>query len=323
MKKYLFIILFFLILFNFSCSEGKNDKYLPNSNGRLNTISIVMPNKSWEGTLGQMTTKLLTKPYEGLPLDEERYSLNYIPSKVFSGFVRSYRNIILFKSDSIPNFQINKNKYAKGQVVIEITASSDNKKGHLLELNIKEIINSIDQNETYEKLRRIKKSPSIDKSIKTRFEASLLFPSAYKLVKDTFNFTWFQKEIQKGHLNFIVYQISSSEFKGNIKNRLIQIRDSIGGIYLPGRLLNSHMITEKAYRPYFYKTQILNRKTYLTKGMWEVKNDFMAGPFVNYMIYDSIKKNWLVLEGFCFAPSVKKRDLMFELNTILKSVEFK
>ena len=82
------------------------------------------------------------------------------------------------------------------------------------------------------------------------------------------------------------------------------------------------MITEKAYRPYFYKTQILNRKTYLTKGMWEVKNDFMAGPFVNYMIYDSIKKNWLVLEGFCFAPSVKKRDLMFELNTILKSVEF-
>ena len=323
MKKYLFIILFFLILFNFSCSEGKNEKYLPNSNGRLNSISIVMPNKSWEGSLGQMTKKLLTKPYEGLPLDEERYTLNYIPSKVFSGFVRSYRNIILFKSDSIPNFQINKNKYAKGQVVIEITASSDNKKGHLLELNIKEIINTIDQNETYEKLRRIKKSPSIDKSIKTRFEASLLFPSAYKLVKDTFNFTWYQKEIQKGHLNFIVYQISSSEFKGNIKNRLIQIRDSIGGIHLPGRLLNSHMITEKAYRPYFYKTQILNRKTYLTKGMWEVKNDSMAGPFVNYMIYDSIKKNWLVLEGFCFAPSVKKRDLMFELNTILKSVEFK
>ena len=56
--------------------------------------------------------------------------------------------------------------------------------------------------------------------------------------------------------------------------------------------------------------------------MWEVKNDFMAGPFINYMISDSIKKNWLVLEGFCFAPSLKKRDLMFELNTILKSVEF-
>ena len=93
----------------------------------------------------------------------------------------------------------------------------------------------------------------MDKRIKTRFGVSLLFPSAYKLVKDTFNFIWFQKEIQKGHLNFIVYQISSSEFKGDIKHRIIQIRDSIGEIYLPGRLENTNMITEKAYRPYFYK----------------------------------------------------------------------
>jgi len=30
----------------------------------------------------------------------------------------------------------------------------------------------------------------------------------------------------------------------------------------------------------------------------------------------------LVLEGFCYAPSKKKRDLMFELEAIIKSVKF-
>lgn len=323
MKKYLFISLLSLSLFKLSCSEAKKEKFLPDSNGRFNTVSVVMSDRSWEGALGEITRELLSDPYEGLPLDEAKFTLNYIPPKVFTGFVRNSRNVILFKSDSISNFQINKNKYAKEQIVAEITASNDGKKMNLFEKNVKRIINSFKQNEMLEKSRRINKSPNIDKSIQNRFGISLLFPSAYKLVKDTFNFTWFQKEIQKGHLNLIAYQISSTDFKGNIKTRIIQIRDSMGKIYLPGRLPNSHMISEKAYRPYFYKTTISKRKAFLTKGMWEVKNDFMAGPFVNYMILDSIKKKWLVIEGFCFAPSLKKRDLMFELNTILKSVEFK
>jgi hypothetical protein len=60
----------------------------------------------------------------------------------------------------------------------------------------------------------------------------------------------------------------------------------------------------------------------LTKGTWEVANDFMAGPFVNYMIKDTLKKRWMVIEGFVFAPATSKRDQMFELNTILDAVVF-
>ena len=81
------------------------------------------------------------------------------------------------------------------------------------------------------------------------------------------------------------------------------------------------MITEKAYLPYFYKTKLAGFKAYLTKGMWEVKRDYMAGPFVNYMVEDTLNKRWLVVEGFAFAPSVSKRDYMFELNSILSSLE--
>ena len=61
--------------------------------------------------------------------------------------------------------------------------------------------------------------------------------------------------------------------------------------------------------------------SYLTKGTWEVANDYMAGPFVNYMVKDSIEKRWIVIEGFTFAPSASKRDYMFELNTIINTLE--
>jgi hypothetical protein len=50
-----------------------------------------------------------------------------------------------------------------------------------------------------------------------------------------------------------------------------------------------------------------------------VANDFMAGPYINYAILDSISKRWIVVEGFAFAPSANKRDYMFELNTIISS----
>jgi len=53
-----------------------------------------------------------------------------------------------------------------------------------------------------------------------------------------------------------------------------------------------------------------------------VKNDYMLGPFINYSIIDRTNKRVLVLEGFCYAPSKEKRDLMFELESIIKSVEF-
>ena len=82
------------------------------------------------------------------------------------------------------------------------------------------------------------------------------------------------------------------------------------------------MITEKAYKPFFYKTKKENKLLYITKGTWEVYNDFMAGPFINFFIEDLNNNRWVVIEGFTFAPSTKKRDYMFELETILNTIEF-
>jgi hypothetical protein len=100
------------------------------------------------------------------------------------------------------------------------------------------------------------------------------------------------------------------------------MRDSIGSLYIHGTERYSKMITEQAYSPYFFYTKLEGRTAYETKGTWEMKNDFMSGPFINYCITDYKNRRMLVLEGFCYAPSKKKRDLMFELEAIIKSVKF-
>ena len=49
----------------------------------------------------------------------------------------------------------------------------------------------------------------------------------------------------------------------------------------------------------------------------------MSGPFINYTLFDKVHRRILVLEGFCYAPSKEKRDLMFELEAMIKSIQIK
>lgn len=320
MKKEFFLIFFVIIS---SCNEQKTKmRYLPDSNANINHLTIVMPEKSWNGLLGDKTRSLLETPYEGLPFDEPQFTLKYLPPKVFTGFARNSRNILWFVKDSMAGFQLMEDLMAQPQLVAKVKGEDDNMQSYFLEENINLLKAVLTENERKEKVRRIKKSPTRDSHLQKRFKISLVYPTAYKTVKDTTNFVWIQKDIPKGHMNLIAYSLPLSGLKGNIKKRIPQIRDSIGKTYIPGRLNGSYMITEKAYRPFYYKTRKGGRLTYLTKGTWEVANDFMAGPFVNYMIKDTVRKRWMVVEGFAFAPASNKRDQMFELNTILETVVF-
>ena len=312
--------LLFVLLVNLSCDQKPSQRYVPDSSGNINSVTIVMSKIFWNGELGEQTRNIIGAIYEGLPIDEPLFDLKHIEPKLFNDFARQSRNIIEFAIDSTPRFTMYSDPYAKPQVLAEIKGLDSDEMIFLLEENNKLIKGVFIENEVKEKRRRISKALSTDRQIQNKFNFQIKYPSAYKLVKDTINFIWLQKPVMKGHLNLIAYTLAESaiDYK-NISKSIIKIRDSIGKTHIPGRLKGSYMITEKAYRPYYYKTTLENKKAFLTKGTWEVANDYMAGPFVNYIIEDKIKKRLLVIEGFAFAPSVNKRDYMFELETIIKS----
>jgi hypothetical protein len=81
------------------------------------------------------------------------------------------------------------------------------------------------------------------------------------------------------------------------------------------------MITEKAYTPFTFDAKIDEKKAFETRGKWEVKDDFMAGPFLNYTVIDEKNDRLVVFEGFTYAPSVSKRAFLFELEAIAKSMK--
>ena len=280
-----------------------------------------MKEKEWESGLGKSTRNIVGDIYQGLPIDEPNFKFFNISPKQFNGFSRHSRNIIYFQKDTTNKFRIYKNLYSKPQLFFLIQGEDEDILINYLIENKPLIINTIKEGERKEKIRRIKKSPSKSNVLKKKMRINLVYPSVYKKVKDTFNFIWLEKQILKGTLNIISYRLPLNTISDPPKlNDVIRIRDSIGKINIPGRLEGTHMITEKDYRPYFYKLNMGGKIIFETKGMWEVKNDFMGGPFINYILKDKKSNEWVIVEGFAFAPSVSKRDYMFELNSILSTI---
>ena len=81
------------------------------------------------------------------------------------------------------------------------------------------------------------------------------------------------------------------------------------------------MITEAAFAPYLFDSEIDGKFAYETKGIWEVKGAFMSGPFILYAVRDEKNDRYVILEGSAFRPSASKRDNMIQLEAILKSAE--
>ena len=280
-----------------------------------------MKEKDWGSGLGEDARNIIGDIYEGLPVDEPNFRFFYTSPKQFSGFSRHSRNIIYFQKDTTNKFTIYKDLYSKPQLFFLIQGEDEDILSNYLLENKSLIINTIKDGERMEKIRRIRKSPSNSKILSERIGIKLVYPSIYKTVKDTFNFVWLEKKILKGTLNIVSYRLPKKSLSDLPKlNEVIKARDSIGKLYIPGRLEGTYMTTDKEYKPYFYRQNIDKNIIFQTKGVWEVKNDFMAGPFINYLFKDNKTNEWVVIEGFAFAPSVSKREYMFELSSILSTI---
>jgi len=67
---------------------------------------------------------------------------------------------------------------------------------------------------------------------------------------------------------------------------------------------------------------IQGREAIVSRGIWTLSDAFMGGPYLNMAIKDTVNEQYLIVEGFSYAPSMAKRDLQFELESIMRTIKF-
>ncbi|TXG37172.1 DUF4837 family protein [Seonamhaeicola maritimus] len=333
MKNILLSTLVLLVVMSCKDKNATKERYLYDSNGSINHVSVVVENELWDGRVGEAIRDVLTKPTYGLPQDEPLFTLSQIPPKVFSDFVTKNRTILKLEMNKAPSIVFKDNVYAKPQKVIVVSGKTRQDIIDVISENGDKIVEVFRGMEIAERQRQMAKSQHKYISIKEKLGLTVQFASIYELAKERDKFFWFRKDITTGHSHIMIYELPYDAIEKNDSTvtQIIKIRDSIGQAYFKGRLdetvdadgnkVSSFMVTEDAYTPFHEETIIDNKPAFETKGIWELTNDFMGGAFINYTIEDKVNKRWVGLEGFVFAPSVEKRNYMLELEAIIKSVK--
>jgi hypothetical protein len=260
-------------------------------------------------------------PAPGLPQQEPLFDLKQMPPEVFTGFARMSRAIIWVGLSDKTVLRTDTNRYASPQQMAVFSAPNNEALIEMILSQSEGVIAALKRNEINERQRRTNKSTLKQNALRELFGFDATLPSAYKLFKENKQTAWFQREIRKGHINLLFYTLPRTT-KLNWEDPLediIRIRDSVGLAFVPGRLTGSHMITEEAYEPYVFYTSLDSIPALEIRGTWEVSGDFMAGPFVQFVLDDKKANRYTVMEGFVFAPSATKRDYIFEAESVMRS----
>ncbi|WP_430928650.1 DUF4837 family protein [Polaribacter marinivivus] len=326
MKK--IILVFFATVLLISC-VGNDKMILRDSIGKINKVMVVAKISDWTGDVGQEIRNTFGELQVGLPQPEPILSVSQVAPNGFSSMMKSSRNILMVLEGEQEGISVKKNMYAQPQTIVYLQAKND-----------KAIINIFNKNK--EKIKRIfldsdiaftqsifAKNKLDDSKYKTlqNLGISLTIPNKFNTVDDTGDFLWLRNHLtsgiaKSGSNNILVYSLPLEDGL-QVADSIVVNRNKIGKKYIPGYKEGMYMITEEAYTPFTFDAVVDGKKAYETRGKWEVKGDFMAGPFVNYTVFDEKNNRLIVVEGFTYAPSVSKRAFLFELEAIAKSLKIK
>jgi len=347
-------VYFFIISFLFACNSSgtKNKEYLPQASGKAGDIVIVIDSMQWKGPVGEELRKILTTDVPGLPREEFLFNvIDVHPSdKIF--LLTQIRNLVYvftldqttpgaqrmirgftpetiaqIKSDSSYYIYTDKDVNAKGQEVMYLFGQTEESLvKHLQEngQNIVDFFNNHERQILEKKLFKTKTTESISEFLIKEQQCAISIPFGYKLADKQNDFIWFRQiELEVDKDVFITWKPYESEYQ-LLPDSLIAWRDATAKKYLfedPDNSI-SYIVTETEvpFNPVKARQSKLNEHYAMElRGLWRTNNKSMGGPFVGFALVDQQRGLLYYIEGFTFSPGKSQREIMRELETILRT----
>lgn len=308
----------------FSCDNGKIKR---DSLGDINEVNIIVSDVMWNGSVGDSIRKKFAAPVEGLVQEEPIFTLNQYRDQSYDSDIKRNRNIVILeKGEGLKlDYEYRQNQYRKPQNVFYLTGKNTAELQQAIRMFSDDIIRNIHQTELGVCQKRMTAAGVVDTTyFQKQFGLNIKIPMSYRYAIKNNNFVWLKKEIQGGNTSLLLYKVPFATVEKNrdLVNNIVHMRDSIGNMYIHGKEPGTFMITEASYSPSMFMTGFKDHHALETHGNWEMKNDFMSGPFINFCIRDKKNGCYLVIEGFIYSPSSAKRDLLLELEAIIRSSKF-
>lgn len=330
MKLRLLIHLFLLavILPVVSCKEGgKSSSMSSPVSGSANEVLVVMNKALWKGAVGDTIKAFLGQPQASLPVPEPVFDLINLPLANFEKNVKSHRNVLLVEispSADTTALLYKDSPWAKSQVLFKIVAPSDSVFYQIFNANKEKIMGSFLKAER-ERLVDVYKKTSDNKIFnlfKNKYNMLLYCPVGYMIRKDSSDFVWISSETKLDSKGLIFFQ-ENYENEGQFNDLVIidRVNQELKK-HIPGPLPNTWMALDTRlpvtvgnynYQGMYYAVMM--------RGLWNVVNDFMGGPYVLNVVLDEAHNRIIYMLGYVYAPEDKKRNKLRQVESILYSMD--
>ena len=304
-------------------SNGKNEKYLPPSSGTHAEMLIVTQDSLWRTYIGEALLATFAREQYGLPQPEGVFSVNRIKPAAFSSLFKKAKSIVFVELGDTTMVQVKRDVWARPQIVATLIAPTPKELFRLLRENEDALVTTFHEADLNVVRHRMKGTAykTLPKSIQELGIKKMTLSSGFEQTLDKPEIKIFRQATKKTQQFMLFYTrpISEEILPGQ---DIIAARDTVGKKYFEGSHEGSYFGTEMLIPPQQNTTEIDGQFAIETRGMWKTFGDFMGGPFLSYTIYNDQKNEILCIEGFIYGPDAKKRNIMMEMEAMMRSVKF-
>ncbi len=308
------------------CAGGETGYKQP-SQGAPYEIVVVAGHAEWDGAVGDTLRAMFQKRFPMINREEPRFDVLRVLPEGFKRLITRHRNIMILNVDkqyAEPSLELLRDVYAKGQIVLVAKASDDAALLGLIDAERDDIILLLEHAERERDVANANgfTPKEIATLIKDKFGIEMGTGSGFTVRSESDNFLWISYEMPTASQGIIIYDYPFSGLKDFDMENLLRRRDEFVS-RIPGENPGSHMITNPEMTELVYK-KIDGRQWSEMHGFWDVKGDFMGGPYVNYSTLDAPNQRVVAIDFYVYSPNpqLKQRNYKRQLEHYLYTVRF-
>ena len=305
-----------LLLFS-ACGDDFSSRMQPKktSFGPLNQMVVMAEPQVWS-EMRDTVYYMFAAPYPILPQPEPLFDLlHYTPADIADKparrHLRTYLILVDGSDTTSRNYRMAKtdlkevraegleqnmivkvarDKWARNQLVVYVIGANINVLEKALARNHQKII---------ERVREFEKKPrgaqvymngrnkSLSRMVMDSLGVGIDFPKLAEAARVNSNIAWIRMETEKSSSSIVITSFPYEDAAQLSKDSMIQRRNAIMKRHIRSGTPGSDMVVNDQDLPLTYRNIELNGyNTYEIRGVWEMTNDFMGGPF-RQLLYPS------------------------------------
>lgn len=319
-----FLLLFCLI----SCTPDDRKVRIVPSKGLPSELLLVVDDKIWQSDIADSLKELTQGSVPGLMQHEPFFQTVRISSRHYTQTYTTFHSKLFVHLDAdlkTAIIGVSRNVVAKPQIEVTVAAPNLDMLRQFLSDKAMYIRRLIDDEQLEMRAAELRKHYNSDltQKVASAVGYGLKVPKQIRASKTGKDFVWVGTNLNEKDLNIVLYTLPWDGRNFADEGEFVLIRDSVMRENVPGSRPDQWMQTTKVDgSPVLFTTmrEVGGKQAYEVRGLWEMRNGALGGPFVSLTRVDSADNRLVVAEGFVYSPSTDKRELLRTVEASLRTL---